>query len=119
MLTFKPFTTLLNITLNKPHYTLRQARYVDVEPYAVNRLCLSMRNLRDYYPPKDYPRVATDACPMYMLSLTAHFIDINFERHNIVLQCQDFTGSHSAEAWVNAFNGMFQSWGIQREKIHA
>ena len=30
-----------------------------VEPYAVNRLCLSMRNVRDYYPPKDYHRVAT------------------------------------------------------------
>src|SRR4029434_4354191 len=39
----------------------RQARYVDVdvEPYAVNRLCLSMRNVRDYDPPKDYHRVAT------------------------------------------------------------
>ena len=33
--------------------------YVDVEPYAINRLCLSMRNVRDYYPPKDYHRVAT------------------------------------------------------------
>src|SRR4029434_1020779 len=30
-----------------------------VEPYAINRLCLSMRNVRDYYPPKDYHRVAT------------------------------------------------------------
>src|SRR4029434_1218437 len=55
MLTFKPFTTLLNITLINLHYALRQARYVDVdvEPYAVNCLCLSMRNVRDYYPPKD------------------------------------------------------------------
>src|SRR4029434_4253480 len=25
-----------------------------VEPYAVNRLCLSMRNVRDYHPLKDY-----------------------------------------------------------------
>lgn len=56
---------------------------------------------------------------MSLLSLTAHFIDSNFERHNIVLHCQDFTGSHSAEALVNAFSGMFQSRGIQREKIHA
>ena len=31
-----------------------------VEPYAINRLCLSMRNVRDYYPLKDYHRVATD-----------------------------------------------------------
>src|SRR4029434_784247 len=61
MLTFKPFTTLLNITLINLHYALRQARYVDVdvEPYAVNRLCLSMRNVRDYFPPKDYHRVET------------------------------------------------------------
>ncbi|KAI2655350.1 E3 SUMO-protein ligase ZBED1 [Labeo rohita] len=62
---------------------------------------------------------SADACPMSLLSLTAHFIDSNFERHNIVLHCQDFTGSHSAEALVNAFSGMFQSRGIQREKIHA
>ncbi|XP_073700781.1 zinc finger BED domain-containing protein 4-like [Garra rufa] len=62
---------------------------------------------------------SADACPMSLLSLTAHFIDSNFERHNIVLHCQDFTGSHSAEKLVNAFSGMFQSRGIQREKIHA
>src|SRR4029434_1418724 len=61
MLTFKPFTTLLNITLINLHYALRQTRYVDVdvEPYAVNRLCLSMRNVRDYDPVEDYHRVAT------------------------------------------------------------
>src|SRR4029434_2730192 len=40
---------------------LRQARYVDVdvEPHAVNRLCLSRPNVRDYDPPKDYHCVAT------------------------------------------------------------
>src|SRR4029434_6980130 len=58
MLTFKPFTILLNITLNKPTLCVK-TRYVDVEPYAVNRLCLSMRNVRDYYRSEDYHRVAT------------------------------------------------------------
>ncbi|KAK0138931.1 Zinc finger BED domain-containing protein 4 [Merluccius polli] len=62
---------------------------------------------------------SADACPMSLLSLTGHFIDSDFQRHNIVLHCQDFTGTHTAEALVNAFNGMFQTWGIQREKIHA
>src|SRR4029434_892315 len=41
----------------KPFCCLSMRDYV--EPYAVNRLCLSMRNVRDYYPPKDYYRVAT------------------------------------------------------------
>ena len=50
---------------------------------------------------------SADACPMSLLSLTAHFIDSDFVRHNIVLHCQDVRGSHSAEAFVNAFNGMF------------
>src|SRR4029434_1020218 len=66
MLTFKSFTTLLNITLNKPTLCVKTSQicclsmrdYVD--PYAINRLCLSMRNVRDYYPPKDHHRVATD-----------------------------------------------------------
>ncbi|XP_060761342.1 zinc finger BED domain-containing protein 4-like [Neoarius graeffei] len=62
---------------------------------------------------------SADACPMSLLSLTAHFIDANFERHNIVLHCQEFTGSHSAEALVGAYRCMFQSWGIQTERIHA
>ena len=35
-----------------------------VEPYAVNRLCLSMRNVRDYDPPKDYHCVATVLYPI-------------------------------------------------------
>src|SRR4029434_4674061 len=34
-----------------------------VEPYAVNRLCLSMRNVRDYHPQKDYRPVATGIYP--------------------------------------------------------
>ncbi|XP_060794798.1 zinc finger BED domain-containing protein 4-like [Neoarius graeffei] len=56
---------------------------------------------------------------MSLLSLTVHFIDSDFVRHNIVLHCQDFTGTHSAAALVESFSGMFQSWGISREKIHS
>ena len=78
MLTFKPFTTLLNITLNKPTLCVKTSQICwcwcwalcckpfcclsmrdYVEPYAVNRLCLSMRNVRDYHPLKDYRPVAT------------------------------------------------------------
>lgn len=62
---------------------------------------------------------SADSCPMSMLSLTAHCIDAKFERHNVVLHCQEFTGSHSAEALVKAYRGMFQAWGIQSERIHA
>src|SRR4029434_4523113 len=60
MLTFKPFTTLLNITLNIPTLWVKTAPYVDVEPSAVNRLCLSMRDVWDYYRVEDYHRVATE-----------------------------------------------------------
>lgn len=61
---------------------------------------------------------SSSACPMSMLSLTAHFIDQNFEQHNVVLHCQEFTGSHTAEALAAAFSDMFRSWGIPREKVH-
>ena len=53
-----------------------------------------------------------------MLSLTAHFIDQDFKQHNVVLQCQEFPGSHTAEALAAAFREMFRSWGIPTEKVH-
>src|SRR4029434_3578927 len=57
------FTTLLNITLNKPTLCCKPfcclSKRDYVEPYAINRLCLSMRNVRDYHPVEDCDTGAT------------------------------------------------------------
>ncbi|KAJ4925399.1 hypothetical protein JOQ06_018131, partial [Pogonophryne albipinna] len=41
----------------------------------------------------------------------------DFKPHNVVLQCQEFPGSHTAEALAAAFREMFRSWGIPIEKV--
>ena len=58
-------------------------------------------------------------CPMSMLSLTAQFINKNFELTKVVLHSQEFPGSHTAEALVAAFTDMFKRLktlvpGVQR-----
>ena len=48
------------------------------EPYAVNRLCLSMRNVRDYHPLKDYRPVATSYVTLLACScLLLHFLQLS------------------------------------------
>ncbi|XP_023805814.1 zinc finger BED domain-containing protein 4-like [Oryzias latipes] len=61
---------------------------------------------------------SASVCPMSMLSLTAQFINQNFELQKVVLHSQEFSGSHTAEALVAAFSDMFQAWGIPKEKVH-
>lgn len=56
--------------------------------------------------------------PMSMLSLTAQFINEDFELKRVVLQSQEFSGSHTAEAIAGAFRDMFQAWGIPMERVH-
>src|SRR4029434_10657086 len=54
-------STLLIIKyyIKYPTLCVKTTPYVDVEPSAVNRLCLSMRDVRDYHPVEDYHPVAT------------------------------------------------------------
>ena len=55
---------------------------------------------------------------MSMLSLTAQFIDQNFELHKAVLHSREFSGSHTVEVLAAAFSNMFRAWGIPKEKVH-
>ncbi|XP_032358832.1 zinc finger BED domain-containing protein 4 [Etheostoma spectabile] len=61
---------------------------------------------------------SSNVCPMSMLSLTAQFINQNFELKRVVLHSQEFSGSHTAEALAAAFSDMFRAWGIPKEKVH-
>ncbi|KAJ3607293.1 hypothetical protein NHX12_025603 [Muraenolepis orangiensis] len=53
-----------------------------------------------------------------MLSLTAQWIDADFQLRNVILHSQEFPGSHTAAALVTAFENMFQTWNIPKEKVH-
>ena len=59
---------------------------------------------------------SSSVCPMSMLSLTAQFINKNFELTKVVLH--KFPGSHTAEALAAAFTDMFKAWGIRQQKVH-
>ncbi|XP_073672246.1 zinc finger BED domain-containing protein 4-like [Paramisgurnus dabryanus] len=53
-----------------------------------------------------------------MLSLTAQWIDVNFEMKRAVLHAQEFPGSHTGTAIASAFDAMFTEWKIQKENVH-
>ncbi|KAJ3602935.1 hypothetical protein NHX12_030679 [Muraenolepis orangiensis] len=53
-----------------------------------------------------------------MLSLTAQWIDADFQLRNVILHSQEFPGSHTAAALATAFENMFQTWNIPKEKVH-
>jgi hypothetical protein len=54
-----------------------------------------------------------------MLSMTAQWVDENFQLKRVVLQCQEFKGSHTSAAIKDAFSSMFERWGIDRTRVHA
>ncbi|KAJ3608020.1 hypothetical protein NHX12_025070 [Muraenolepis orangiensis] len=53
-----------------------------------------------------------------MLSLTAQWIDADFQLRNVILHSQEFPGPHTAAALATAFENMFQTWNIPKEKVH-
>lgn len=61
---------------------------------------------------------SSSVSPLSMLSLTAQFIDANFELQRVVLHSQEFSGSHTAETIAGAFKAMFLAWGIPQRKVH-
>lgn len=61
----------------------------------------------------------SDVSPMSVLSLTAQWIDANYNLQRTVLQAQEFSGSHMAGAISMAFDKMLAAWKIPRTKIHA
>ncbi|XP_067300896.1 zinc finger BED domain-containing protein 4-like [Pseudorasbora parva] len=62
---------------------------------------------------------SSDVSPTSMLSLTVQWIDTDFKLKKIVLHSQEFRGSHTAVAISEAFANMFDTWRIDRSKVHA
>ncbi len=60
---------------------------------------------------------SSDNSPMSKLSLTAQWIDKDFNLIKAVLHSQEFTGSHSTSAISEAFEKMFQTWNIVRDNV--
>ena len=61
---------------------------------------------------------SSDVSQMSMLSLTAQWIDDNFEMRRSVLHAQEFAGSHTGTAIASAFDCMFAQWKIPKENVH-
>lgn len=61
---------------------------------------------------------SSSVSPMSMLSLTAQWINENFELKQAVLHSQEFSGSHTAAALAGAFNNMLESWNIPKDRVH-
>lgn len=62
---------------------------------------------------------SSDVSPVSMLSLTAQWIDKDFNLVKAVLHSQEFAGTHSASAISEAFEKMFQTWKIDKTRVHA
>ena len=61
---------------------------------------------------------SSDVSPTSMLSLTAQWIDTEFNLQKFVLHSQEFRGSHTAAAISDAFAKMFDTWPIDPSKVH-
>ncbi len=62
---------------------------------------------------------SSDVSPISMLSLTAQWIDTDFKLQKVVLHSQEFRVSLTAAAISVAFANMFDTWRIDRCKVHA
>lgn len=54
---------------------------------------------------------------MSMLSLTATWVDKDFQQQ-VLLHCQEMTGSHTAANIAATFDTMLQRWGLEKNRIH-
>ncbi len=61
---------------------------------------------------------SSDVSITSMLSLTAQWIDADFQLQKILLHSQEFRGSHTAAAISDAFANMFDTWHIDQSKVH-
>ncbi|XP_077083328.1 zinc finger BED domain-containing protein 4-like [Siphateles boraxobius] len=53
-----------------------------------------------------------------MLSLTAQWIEENFEMKRVVLHAQECPGSHTGAAIARAFESMLAQWNITKDMVH-
>ncbi len=55
---------------------------------------------------------------MSLLSFTAQRVDSSFNLQRATLHAQHFRGSHTAERVKQAMEGMLNSWGIEKQRVH-
>ncbi|KAK7886511.1 hypothetical protein WMY93_026132 [Mugilogobius chulae] len=60
----------------------------------------------------------SDVSQVSMLSLTAQWLDEDFNLHKTTLHSQELPGSHTADAISQAFEGMLETWHIAKGKVH-
>ncbi|CAL9691328.1 unnamed protein product [Knipowitschia caucasica] len=56
--------------------------------------------------------------PVSMLSMTAQWLDGDFNLQKATLHSQELPGSHTSQAICEAFEKMFQKWSITKDKVH-
>ena len=55
---------------------------------------------------------------MSMLSLTAQWLDDEFELHQVLLHCEECPGSHTADNLTAKFEKMLAEWKIDKKRVH-
>ncbi|XP_039591329.1 zinc finger BED domain-containing protein 4-like isoform X2 [Polypterus senegalus] len=53
-----------------------------------------------------------------MLSMTAQWLDEEYNMHRATLHAQELPGSHTAQTINNTFEKIFQHWNIGKETVH-
>ncbi|KAF9417788.1 hypothetical protein HW555_005202, partial [Spodoptera exigua] len=53
---------------------------------------------------------------VYLLSLTCHGINENFERKSIILKCETFEDRHTGDIIAEKYECMLTEWGIARDQ---
>ncbi|KAM4795879.1 zinc finger BED domain-containing protein 4-like [Rhinophrynus dorsalis] len=61
---------------------------------------------------------SSSVSPVSLISLTAQWIDDNFELQQVMLHAKKFQGSHTGEAIAGMLEGMLETWGIQKSSVH-
>lgn len=62
---------------------------------------------------------SSDISPVSVLSLTAQWIEENFEMKRVMLHAQECPGSHTSAAIARALESMFIRWNITKDMVHA
>ena len=61
---------------------------------------------------------STNTATHSLLSLTAHWVELNFEKIPAVLCVQQLEGSHTGNATCERLNCMLDEWDIKKECVH-
>ncbi|XP_069395941.1 zinc finger BED domain-containing protein 4-like [Paralichthys olivaceus] len=106
----------------EPRYTLPSRRYFsDVSlPALYEVVATHIHKLLDNVTDISFTTDiwSSDVSQMSMLSLTAQWINDNFEMKRAVLHAQEFAGSHTGVAIASAFDCMFAKWKIKKDNVH-